>query len=131
MGLFKKPPTQEELEQQKRYEASKVRLLELHKHASVIFYIDEVGTDADSHRQLLTGELGKGQLEPGMDLCIYSCEGLPVGTMTTDIISEKTEKHYIVGTTIYVLCFPKEAWDGYIPGQLLVQLPPDAGRIPE
>lgn len=129
MGLFQKPPTPEELDQQQRYEDSKLRLLELHKHANVIFYIDEVSIDPDSHRQLLTGEMGKGLLKPGMDLQIYSCEGLLVGTMTTDTISEKTEKHYIVGTSIYVLCFPKDAWDGYIPGQLLVQLPSDTQNL--
>lgn len=125
MGLFQKPLTPEELEQKQQYEASKSRLLELHKSAAIIYYIDEVVTDAASHRQTFIGELGKGQLKPGLDMLIYSCEGLPVGTMTTDTISERIEKHYMLGTTSHILCVPKEAWDGYIPGQILVQFPPD------
>lgn len=125
MGLFQKPPTPEEIERQKRYEASKIRLLELHKTAKTIYYIDEITADPDSHRQLLIGELGKGQLKPEQEMLIYSCEGLPVGTMITDSIIEQTEKHYIVGTTIHILCFPKEEWDSYVPGQMLVQLPAD------
>ena len=38
MGLFRKPLTTEESEQQARYEASKLRLMDLHTKASLLFY---------------------------------------------------------------------------------------------
>lgn len=124
MGLFKKPPTPEELEQNERYKASKVRLMELHKTAKTIFYINELSIDSVSHRPVLIGEIGKGQLTPGTEMNIYTCEGLPIGTMTVDRTEERVEKHYIIGTTVHFLCFPKEEWSGYTPGQMLVQFFP-------
>lgn len=125
MGLFKKPLTPEELEQKERYEASKLRLMELHQTAKVIFYIDEVTVDDISHRPVLIGEVGKGQLKAGELMEIYTCEGLPAGTMTIDMEEEREERHFIPGRTIRTFCFPKEEWDGYIPGQLLIQFKPD------
>ncbi|MBQ8147165.1 MAG: hypothetical protein IJ040_00065 [Lachnospiraceae bacterium] len=121
MGLFKKPLTPEELEQKERYEASKVRLMELHKTAKVIFYIDEVTKDLVHHRPVLIGEIGKGQLKNGDTLEVYSNEGLPVGTMEVDIWEEREERHFIPGRTLRTFCFPKEEWDGYIAGQMLVK----------
>lgn len=121
MGLFKKPLTPEELEQKERYEASKVRLMELHKTAKVIFYVDEVTVDLIFHRPVLIGEMGKGQLKNGDTLEIYSNEGLPVGTMVVDIWEEREERHIIPGRHMRTFCFPKEEWDGYIAGQLLVK----------
>ena len=121
MGLFKKPLTPEELEQKERYEASKLRLMELHKTAKVIFYIDEVTVDDISHRPVLIGEVGKGQLKAGDHMEIYTCEGLPAGTMTIDAEEEREERHFIPGRTIRTFCFPKEEWDGYIAGQLLIK----------
>lgn len=125
MGLFKKPLTPEELEQKEQYEASKLRLMELHQTAKVIFYIDEVTVDDISHRPVLIGEVGKGQLKAGELMEIYTCEGLPAGTMTIDMEEEREERHFIPGRTIRTFCFPKEEWDGYIPGQLLIQFKPD------
>lgn len=121
MGLFKKPPTPEELEQKKRYEESKVRLMELHKTAAVIFYIDEVTVDSISHRPVLIGEVGKGQLTADTEMLIYDCEGLPVGTMIISDFEEREERHFIPGRTLRTFCFPKEEWTGYIAGQLLIQ----------
>ena len=121
MGLLKQPPTPEELEQQKRYEASKIRLMELHKTSKTIFYIDDVTTDPTSHQQILIGEMGIGQLHPGDILEIYSCEGLSIGTMTVDKWEEQAERHAIIGNINRILCYPKETWDGYVPGQLLAK----------
>lgn len=120
MGLFKKPLTQERLEQQERYEASKIRLMELHKKAAVIFYIDEVTVDLPSKRLVLIGEMGKGQLTPENEMTIYSCEGLPVGSMIVQECDEREERHLIPGRTLRTFCFPKSEWDGYIAGQLLI-----------
>ncbi len=117
MGLFKSPPTPEELEQQKRYEASKERLLALHRDSSVIFYIDEVQTT--SAPPVLIGDVGKGILRPDMALTIYSCEGLPVGTMTVAAINEQQDKVSFFEKRLRTYCTPAEDWDGYIPGQLL------------
>lgn len=125
MGLFKKPPTPEEIEQKKQYEASKVRLMELHKTAKVLFYIDEVTIDTISHRLVLIGEMGKGQLQAGASMEIYTCEGLPAGTMTIEAEEEREERHFIPGRTIRTFCFPKDEWDGYIAGQLLIQFKQD------
>lgn len=121
MGLFKKPLTPEEQEQKERYEASKVRLMELHKTANVIFYVDEVTVDSDSQRLVLIGEVGKGQLQNGDVLEICSCEGLPVGSMVLDTWEEREERHFIPGRTVRTFCFPEEEWDGYVAGQLLVK----------
>lgn len=126
MGLFKKPLTPEELEQKERYEASKLRLMELHNTAKVIFYIDEVTIDDISHRPVLIGEVGKGQLKAGDCMEIYTCEGLPAGTMTIDAEEDREERHFIPGRTIRTFCFPKEDWDGYIAGQLLIKFKPDS-----
>ena len=125
MGLFKKPPTPEELEQKKRYEASKLRLMELHKTAKVLFYIDEVTIDTISHRPVLIGEMGKGQLKAGEIMEVYTCEGLPAGTMTIEAEEEREERHFIPGRTIRTFCFPRDQWDGYVAGQLLIQLKQD------
>ena len=121
MGLFKKPLTPEELEQQRRYEESKPRLLNLHNTSKIIFYIDSVTTDSLSQKQILIGEIGIGQLQAGDCMEIYSCEGLSVGTMIVDKWEEQAERHAIIGDTIRILCFPKEQWDGYTPGQILAK----------
>lgn len=120
MGLFKSPPTPEELEQQKRYEASKERLLALHRESAVIFYIDEVQTSKADAPPVLIGEVGKGILRPNTTLTICSCEGLPVGTMTIADITEQQDKISFFEKKLRTYCTPIENWDGYIPGQLLV-----------
>lgn len=134
MGLFKTPPTPEEQKQQEAYEAAKVRLMELHNTAAVLFYIDEVSTDSNPCRQVLIGEVGKGQLTPDTELEIYSCEGLPVGTMTVEAVEDREEKlsFFEKGTRTY--CTPDQAWDGFLPGQLLVRkkgTPPSEEVRPE
>lgn len=121
MGLFRKPPTPEEIEKQKRYEASKVRLMDLHKTAKTIFYIDEVTTDLVSHKLVLIGEVGKGTLTADEHMVIYNCEGLAVGTMTIESVEEREERHFIPGRTIRTFCFPTEKWNGYLAGQMLIQ----------
>lgn len=123
MGLFKKPPTPEELEKKERYEAAKLRLMELHKKADIIYYIDEITTDYDTKKFVLIGEVGKGQLHNGDSMDIYSNEGLQVGTMIIEMQEEREERHFIPGRTIRTFCFPKEPWDGYAAGQMLVKLP--------
>ena len=123
MGLFKKPPTAEELEKKARYEESKLRLMELHQNARIIYYIDEVLTDAPTQLPILIGELGKGELQDNLPMDIYSNEGIRVGSMIVEHQEEREERHFIPGRTIRTFCFPKEAWDGYIAGQMLVQMP--------
>lgn len=128
MGLFKKPLTPEELERKERYEASKIRLMELHKNASSLYYIDELSTDEQTGRFVLIGELGIGTLQDGADYDIYSNEGLKVGHMSLEHQEEREERHFIPGRTIRTFCFPAEVWDGYQPGQMLVKLSdPSAG----
>lgn len=123
MGLFRKPLTPEELEKKARYEAAKVRLMELHKKADVIYYIDEITTDYNTRKFVLIGEVGKGQLHNGDCMDIYSNEGLKVGTMVIDTQEEREERHFIPGRTIRTFCFPKESRDDYAAGQMLVKLP--------
>lgn len=122
MGLFKKPLTEEELQKKARYEESKQRLMELHKNAEIIYYIDEVMTDASTKLPILIGEMGKGQLYNNLELDIYSNEGLKVGQMILEYQEEREERHFIPGRTIRTFCFPKESWDGYVAGQMLIKL---------
>lgn len=121
MGLFRKPPTPEESEQQKRYEESKLRLMDLHRNSKTIFYIDDVATDPQSKQQILIGEMGIGMIKQGEQMDIYTCEGLPTGTMTVEKWEEQGERHAILGDINRILCFPKENWEGYVPGQFLAK----------
>lgn len=125
MGLFRKPPTPEELEQQRQYEEAKLRLMKLHKEASLLFYIDEIQlTDSEgSSTQLLIGEAAKGCFTPGTTLYIYDCTGLCVGHMTIQALEEREEKLSIFEKGIRTYCTPSEYWEGYKPGQFLADLP--------
>lgn len=123
MGLFRKPLTEEEQRRRQQYEESKVRLMDIHNHANIIFYIDEIAVDSVTGRYALIGEMGKGQLTADKEYEIYSNEGLRVGIMTLDSFEDREEQHFIVGKVTRTLCFPKEEWDGYTPGQMLVKLP--------
>ena len=123
MGLFRKPLTEEEQQKKQRYEESKLRLMEIHNHADVIFYIDEIATDPVTGRSALIGEMGKGQLTGSESYAIYSNEGLSVGTMTLDTFEDREEQHFIVGKVTRTFCFPTEEWEGYSPGQMLVRMP--------
>ena len=123
MGLFRKPLSEEEQQKKQRYEDSKVRLMELHKTASSLFYIDEITTDEKTGDFVLIGEVGIGTLHDGDSYAIYSNEGIPIGQMTLRHQEEREERHFIPGRTIRTFCFPEEAWDGYLAGQMLVQMP--------
>lgn len=125
MGLFRKPPTPKELEQQRQYEEAKLRLMKLHKESNLLFYIDEIqliDTEA-SPTQLLIGEAAKGSFTIGTELSIYDCTGLCVGHMTIQALEEREEKLSIFEKGIRTYCTPSEYWDGYQPGQFLADLP--------
>jgi hypothetical protein len=102
--------------------------MDIHKTAEVIYYIDEITTDDISKKFVLIGEVGKGQLQNGAHMDIYSNEGLPVGSMVIEHQEEREERHFIPGRTIRTFCFPAEAWDGYIAGQMLVKMPSDIAQ---
>lgn len=121
MGLFRKPPTPEELEQQKQYEEAKVRLMKLHKEACMLFYIDEIQITGSpsAPSQILVGEVVKGTFTAGAMLAIFDCTGLPVGTMTLLAVEEREEKLSIFEKGIRTYCTASEYRENYKPGQFL------------
>ncbi len=123
MGLFKTPPTEAELEQQKRYEEAKIRVLKLHEAAELLFYIDQV-TEENGH-QILGGELAQGTLDAGCQLSIYSCEGILLGGMTVAAVDQREERISLFEKVLHTDCTPKEDWSGYLPGQMLIKTKTD------
>ena len=68
--------------------------MELHQNARIIYYIDEVLTDAPTQLPILIGELGKGELRDNLPMDIYSNEGIRVGSMIVEHQEEREEKRF-------------------------------------